>query len=337
MRERRHSILVVDDQEGNLQVVGTALAGEGYDVVLASSGKQALERIEARAPDLVLLDVVMPDMSGFKVCNVLKARPETENIPVIFLSAADEKNIILEGLASGGVDYVTKPFNNAELLSRVRTHLELQQARRCADDLLACILPDEISARLKRGERNIVDHFPDATVVFADIIGFTPASAELPPREIVDWLNGVFSAMDALTLKHGVQKIKTIGDAYMVASGVPTPCRDHAERAVEFALGLEDAARDLRGLSGVPLTLRIGINSGALVAGVIGESRFAYDLWGNTVNTAQRLEESCEPGQIHISGETRSQLPVGGYEFEARPPVEIRGKRIEGSVFVRRK
>ncbi|MGK0188562.1 MAG: adenylate cyclase [Verrucomicrobiales bacterium] len=331
------SILVVDDQEGNLQVVGTALSEEGYDVVLASSGEQALERIEARRPDLVLLDVIMPNINGIEVCNVLKSRPETEKIPIIFLSAADEKSIILKGLAAGGVDYVTKPFHKAELLSRVRTHLELQQARRRADDLLASILPEEICVRLKRGERNIVDHFPEATVVFADIVGFTPASAELPPQEIVEWLNSVFSSMDVLTVKHSVQKIKTIGDAYMVASGVPTPRSDHAERAVNFALDLVEKADQMRGLAGDTLTLRIGINSGALVAGVIGESRFAYDLWGDTVNTAQRLEESCEPGRIHISSATREQLSANHYQFDARPAVEIRGKRIEESVFVRRK
>lgn len=172
-----------------------------------------------------------------------------------------------------------------------------------SDDLLHNILPTKIADRMKAGSTLIADHFDEATVLFADVVDFTPMSSEMTPSELVGLLNELFSAFDDLAAELGVEKIKTAGDEYMVASGVPEPRSDHAHAAARLALRMRDhvASRDI---AGQHIQMRIGIHSGPLVAGVIGKGRFSYDLWGDTVNTASRMESSGVVGSIQISKAT---------------------------------
>lgn len=187
------------------------------------------------------------------------------------------------------------------------------------------VLPKEIASVLKAGDRTIADYFDSASVLFADIVGSTPLFAEMGPKEIVDWLNEIFSMFDGLVEGYGLEKIRTIGDNYMVASGVPKPRPDHADAISLLALDM------LRGLEEVPprngnkVNFRIGINSGPVVAGVIGKTKFHYDLWGDTVNTASRMESHGDPGRIQITGETY-QLLKGKFVCEPRGSVLIKGK-----------
>jgi class 3 adenylate cyclase len=197
----------------------------------------------------------------------------------------------------------------------------IDEERRTSDRLLLNVLPASISERLKGGEFPIADSFPAVSVVFADIVGFTPLSARLSASEVIAILSGLFSHFDDLVSARGLEKIKTIGDAYMAVGGLPEPLIDHAERVVDLALAMvaAGAAGDWPDVS-----LRVGVHSGPAAGGVIGSRKFAYDVWGDTVNVAARLEQSGVAGRVHVSEETR--LLVGDrFVFEPRGPVELRG------------
>jgi guanylate cyclase len=193
-----------------------------------------------------------------------------------------------------------------------------------SDDLLRNTLPDEIAERLKVASGTIADDFPEASVVFADLVGFTPMSAEMTPAEVVELLDEVFRIIDGFVSDLGLEKIKTVGDEYMAAAGVPVPRPDHATAAAELALRIRDhfAANEVRGRR---LAFRIGINSGPVTAGIIGTHRFAYDLWGDTVNAASRMESSGVPGSIQISGGTHALIAVD-YVCEPRGVTSVKGK-----------
>jgi len=207
--------------------------------------------------------------------------------------------------------------------ARMRVALEREQEK--SEQLLLNILPGPIAARLKEDPQAVVDAFADVTVVFADIVGFTAWSARTPAPEVVRLLNGLFSRFDALSGQLGVEKIKTIGDAYMACAGLPVERSDHAVVAAELALGMREAIAAFRQEQGVELDIRIGLNSGPVVAGVIGLKKFIYDLWGDTVNTASRMESHGLPGAIQVSASTYALLQ-DRYVFEARGPIAVKGK-----------
>jgi class 3 adenylate cyclase len=171
----------------------------------------------------------------------------------------------------------------------------------------------------------IADHYPEATVLFADLVDFTSLAAELPPQDVVALLNAIFTAFDGLARQHGLEKIKTVGDAYMAVAGVPEPRPDHAQTAAAMALGMRAAVARLSGERGLPLRLRIGMHSGAVVAGVIGKDKFSYDLWGDTVNVASRMESQGVPGCIQVSAATYALLREQ-YGFRERGLLQVKGR-----------
>lgn len=197
--------------------------------------------------------------------------------------------------------------------------------REKANKLLLNVLPKEIASILKGGEKTIADHYDSASVLFADIVGSTPLFSNLEPAEAVDWLNEVFTMFDRLVEKYDLEKIRTIGDNYMVASGVPTPRTDHAQAITLFALDMVRGLEELPARKGKRIAFRVGINSGPLVAGVIGQSKFHYDLWGDTVNIASRMESHGEVGKVHISGATY-ELLKDDFECVPRGTIPIKGK-----------
>ena len=203
--------------------------------------------------------------------------------------------------------------------------IQLEKERDRSERLLLNILPVSIAERLKQRQETIADGFAEVTVLFADIAGFTGMAATRSPREVVDLLNDIFSEFDLLCEKHGVEKIKTIGDAYMAAAGLPDHSPDHATAIVELALDMQDAvARRVVDGDG-PISLRIGINTGPVVAGVIGMKKFIYDVWGDTVNTASRMESHGVAGGIQITEETYRKLKHA-YRMEERGTLRIKGK-----------
>jgi class 3 adenylate cyclase len=193
-----------------------------------------------------------------------------------------------------------------------------------SDDLLHAILPDQIVAQLKDAPGTIADDVASASVLFADVVDFTPMSATMTPAELVDLLDGFFSAFDGFVQEIGLEKIKTVGDAYMVASGVPVPRDDHADAIADLALRIRDLVATTT-FGGRRLQLRIGVASGPLTAGIIGTQKFAYDLWGDTVNTASRMESSGLPGEIQLAPSTY-ELLRDRYRCQPRGPVQVKGK-----------
>ncbi|MEK6328752.1 MAG: adenylate/guanylate cyclase domain-containing protein [Actinomycetota bacterium] len=208
-------------------------------------------------------------------------------------------------------------------LERQHRALALEQAK--SERLLLNVLPEPVAARLKEEDGIIADASPGVTVLFADIVGFTPLSERLSPSEVVALLDRVFARWDALAARQGVEKIKTIGDAYMVAAGIPLPCDDHAEAIAEMALAMRPEAARCAVESGRPLEIRIGIDSGPVVAGVIGRAKFIYDLWGDTVNTASRMESHAAPGTIQVTERVHERLR-DRYDLRPRGTIEVKGK-----------
>ena len=523
-------ILVVDDTPDNLRLLIRILQKQGYKVRPVTNGFSALEAIQSSPPDLILLDIMMPDIDGYELCQQLKAEPQFSQIPIIFLSALEEGINKAKAFEVGGADYITKPFQMKEVLARVsnqlavrslqiqlqeknqklteqnvQLHQEIAERRqvemetrlllratqaisksenfesaidlilrlicetiewnlgeawipssdgqvlKCAlgryasdlsfsefrqtscqlsfqpgvgmpgriwlgqqsewiDDvstapeqvflrsqiaanvglkaafgvpiladnqvlavlifyrdknlecqprllelvsavatqlgaliqrkqaeeslrlqqkqterLLLNILPKPIAERLQKEQKLIADHFDEVSVLFADLVGFTEFSAHKTPTQLVEILNGIFCEFDRLSESHGLEKIKTIGDAYMVVGGLPTAREDHGRAIALLALEMQSALTQFNLKIGESFQLRIGIHSGSVVAGIIGISKFSYDLWGDTVNVASRMESNGMPGKIQVTGATYERLKEQ-FIFEERGMIEVKGK-----------
>ncbi len=471
-------ILIVDDNPDNLELLFFILSDSDFTILVATNGESAIEKVEQAAPDLILLDVMMPGIDGFETCRRLKTNEASKDIPVIFMTALSETVDKVRGFELGAVDYVTKPIQEEDLKARVTTHLtirnlnrnlveqnrrlqeeikkrrekeeelrlanqaiaasingiviadarlpdmpiiyinpaferitgyeaqevvgrncrflqgkdteqpglnELREALREAkgckvvlsnyrkdgtlfwneltispiydDDgnlthfvgiqtditerkvaqealryqqeqtekLLLNILPEPIAQQLKLHPSTIADSFEEVSVLFADLVGFTEFSTHRNAKELVEMLNVIFSKFDQLAEQHGLEKIKTIGDAYMVVAGLPKPRPDHAAAISEMALDMQQAIAKVGAETSETFSIRIGINSGPVVAGVIGLKKFSYDLWGDTVNTASRMESQGIPGAIQVTAQTYERLK-DKYLFEKRGIIKVRGK-----------
>lgn len=321
-------ILIVDDVPRNIAVLGTMLREAGYALFVGRNGLECLEVARRVAPDLILLDVMMPEMDGFTAAEKLAADPATADIPVLFLTARTEPADIVRGFELGGVDYITKPFHQQELLVRVANHLALRRARRRLADLaeqLGRFLSPQVYASLFRGEREAIPGAArrELTVVFCDIVGFTQRSEQLDEAELSSWLNGFLDAMADAVLDHGGTLDKFIGDAVMAFFGDPQslgPERD-ALAAVRMAATMVRKARQL----GVPI--RVGINSGLAFVGNFGShERMDYTAVGRVVNAASRLEHASEAGRVLIGEATHERL---GGRVPTTPRGEIQVKGID--------
>jgi adenylate cyclase len=206
-----------------------------------------------------------------------------------------------------------------------REHRLLVAEQDRSERLLLNVLPAPVADRLKQDEAVIADRFPEVTVLFADLVDFTRSSDQSSPERVVQVLNDLFTAFDRLARRHGLEKIKTIGDAYMVAGGLPEPRPDHAQAVAEMALAMREEASRHADPAGQPLQVRIGIDTGPVVAGVIGTTKFSYDLWGDTVNTASRMESHGVEGCIQVTERTYRRLR-DRYRFQRRGPIQVKGK-----------
>ena len=523
-------ILVVDDTPDNLRLLIRILQKQGYKVRPVTNGFSALEAIQSSRPDLILLDIMMPDISGYEICQKLKSEPLLMDIPIIFLSALEDGLNKAKAFEVGGSDYITKPFQVKEVVARVNNQLmvrslqmqlqaknhklmeqndQLQeeiaerqrvemetrlllkatqaisksedfdsaidvilglicetiewnlaeawipdsdgQILKCAtgkyasdlsfsefrqtslkltfapgvglpgriflsqepewikdvsqvqedvflrfksaenvglkaafglpiladeqvlavvifycdkslecqprllelfsavatqlgslikrkqaesalrwqqkqtEKLLLNILPKPIALRLQKEQKLIADYFDEVSVLFADLVGFTEFSTHKSPTQLVEILNGIFCEFDRLSESRGLEKIKTIGDAYMVVGGLPTPREDHGEAIALLALEMQAALTLFNLKIGESFQLRIGIHSGSVVAGIIGISKFSYDLWGDTVNVASRMESNGSSGKIQVTAATYERLK-DMFVFEERGMIEVKGK-----------
>jgi adenylate cyclase len=334
-------ILVADDNEANRDLLCRRLQRSGHKVVTAENGIRALEIACAHEFDLVLLDLMMPRLSGYEVLTRLRAAERTAHVPVIMISALDEMDSVVRCIEAGAEDYLPKPWNPVVLQARVnaciekkqlrdrdRHHLvQLEEAHRKSEALLLNILPMQVVRRLHRGEAVIADRYDDVSILFSDVVGFTHFSSGLPAPRVVEVLNVLFSEFDRIARDLGIEKIKTVGDAYMAVAGLPEPYPDHAARIVTMALRMLRAVGRGSGEPGEGLQVRIGIHTGPVVAGIIGAHKFAFDVWGDAVNVASRMEAQGLPGEIQVSHETYSRLR-GQFAWVPRGEIEIKGKGL---------
>jgi len=336
-------VLVVDDSRTLRLILSESLAALGiHNITLANDGEKALARLQDEHFDLMLLDMEMPEMDGLEVLQTLRAEGALHSMSVIVISGISALDRAYKCIENGAVDYLPKPFNpvlfkariyacferkrlrdlereHLKALNQRAEHLEYEQLK--SEKLMLNIFPKSIAQRLKRGEQLIAGSYSDVSILFGDLIGFTELSSHISATELVRLLNNLVTRFDKRSELLGVEKIKTIGDAYMVAAGVPIPRPDHAQICADMALGMfEDLASFNRENSTV-LNMRIGIASGPAVAGVIGYTKYSYDLWGNTVNVASRMESTSLPGRIQLAPTTASlvkadfDVEVGGQVF----------------------
>jgi adenylate cyclase len=331
-------ILIVDDQKANVLLLERMLRDASYTCIASTMDPLevcALHR-ENRY-DLILLDLQMPGMDGFQVLEGLKQIETDGYLPVLVITAQPDHK--LRALKAGAKDFVTKPFDLAEVLSRVHNLLEVRllyletkrlyaqvvAEHKVSEGLLLNVLPQAIAERLKAGPNVIADSFPEATILFAGLHDFSRLTERMAAPDVVKLLNEIYSGFDGLVQKLGLEKIKTIGEAYLIAAGVPLPRPDHAEAIAEAALALQQEIVRHQTPEGETLSLRIGIDSGLVVAGVIGKTKFSYDVWGETVNTAWQMEIYGAPGCIQVNETTHARL-LKGYVFEERGEFYVKDK-----------
>ena len=345
------ALLVVDDNEDNRYTLTRRLTREGYtNLTTATNGREALDLLQAKPFHLVLLDMMMPGMNGDEVLKAIKDNPDTRDIPVVMISADTDIEKVAHCIEVGADDYLPKPFNPTILRARVSAALRrgslraleneylarVEQEKRRSESLLRNVLPAEIAVRLGNGAKDIADYFDEATVIFADVVGFGRITARMKPYEIVGCLNRLFSEFDKVAEDVGVERIKTIGDNYMTVVGVPTARSGHARVAVKLALDLVAASEQLRLQLPIPFPIRVGVHTGPVMAGVIGTRRLAYDVWGDTVNMAARVEGASKAGCVLVSS-TTAEAAGSEYQFDGPHKIETKEQRIIEGFFVSRR
>jgi class 3 adenylate cyclase len=309
------AILIVDDSEDNRFTLAERLKREGYDnVSCASNGRRALELLADRAFDLVLLDIQMPEMDGYEVLEHLKTDTALRNIPVIMISALDAIDSVARCISLGAEDYLPKPFNAVLLRARVAACLEKKKLRdqeavyvqqvesekRRADELLYAMLPPGAVRELKATSQVRPRRYDEVAVLFCDIVGFTLYCDQNPPEKVVEELQALVGEYELIVRRHEMEKIKTIGDAFMATAGLLNPVPDPIFASLQCGLDMVAASRRIE----PKWEVRVGVHFGPVVAGIIGQRQFAFDLWGDTVNTAVRIAAQASPGAVVTSGAT---------------------------------
>ena len=368
-----YNVLYVDDEENNLNSFRAALRRH-YNVFTALSGEEGMEVLGKNDIHVVVTDQRMPHMTGVQFLQHIPG--DQDNIRIILTGFSDMESII-EAINTGKVyRYITKPWdkdelkitidnaietvmlrrNNKILIHELQVHNEqleekvrqrtheiekqkeiIEAAKAQSDSLLLNILPEEIAEELKKYGRSYARKHEQVSVLFADIKGFTSIAEKLTPVKLVTQLDEVFGAFDNIIAKYGMEKIKTIGDAYMCACGLPTADNENAVKAVKAALDMQHFIREFglgNKIQNLPVfEVRIGVDTGPLVAGVVGLKKFAYDIWGDTVNLASQMEQQSEAGKVNISGETYSQVK-NFFQCTYRGKIEAKSKGQVDMYFV---
>jgi adenylate cyclase len=351
----RHRVLLVDDQALIGEAVRRMVATEpDLELRFCQEAACALDMAASFQPTVILQDLVMPDVVGIDMVHRFRRLPATANVPIIVLSAREEPAVKAELLGGGASDYLVKLPDPVELLARIRLHSEaharllernaafaaleaanadLARERERSEALLHMILPHAIAERLKAGEAVIADEHAAVTVLFSDLCGFTEFAGRAGPRQVITVLDEIFAEFDRLAERHGAEKIKTIGDAWMAVAGLSPPRADHAHAMAALALEVVESFAALKRRLDLPLELRVGMHSGPVVAGVIGRGRFSYDLWGDTVNVASRMESHSLPSRIQVSEATRA-LVADAFLVEDRGKIDVKGKGAVATGFL---
>lgn len=329
------SILIVDDDEGNRTMLSRRLQRLGFQTTTAENGRSALEKLKDARFDLMLLDIQMPELNGYQVLECLKADPAIRDVPVIVLSASDEIERVARCIEMGAEDYLPKPFDPVLLQARIGASLEkkrlrdrevshlrqIQEEKQRSDDLLHIILPHDVAHELKATQAVKPRRFENVGVLFCDIVSFTAWCDKHAPHEVLTHLQSLVEAFERISLDCGLEKIKTIGDSFMATAGLLAPATNPALDCVRCGLAMIAKAKELP----PHWQVRVGVHAGPVMAGVVGRRKYQYDIWGDTVNTAARMEQAALPGSICVTAETWRLLATdcGGAR---QGNVDVKGK-----------
>lgn len=336
MGKSRPRILIVDDVEDNVFTLERRLKRfVDAEIASAGNGRAALDALRAGPFDLVLLDVQMPEMDGMTALEQMKADMSLREIPVIMVSAVDDLETVLKCIKLGAEDYVQKPFNPDLLRARAEAALErkrlrdqeadflaqIQAEKARVNELLHSVLPKSVVSELKASGRLTPRRHDEVAVLFCDIVGFTEYCDCNPPERVVEGLEALVSSFESIVERHGLEKIKTIGDAFMATAGLLRYVENPALAAAECGRAMVEAAK----AHDAGWQVRIGVHLGPVVAGVLGKRRFVFDLWGDTVNVAARVAAEAEPGAVLVTGAMWPFLNATS-RGRALGPVELKGK-----------
>ncbi len=311
-------ILVVDDNEANRALLTRRLGRNGHTVAHAEDGLRALEMVRRQPFDLVLLDMLMPNMNGHEVLAAMKADRALRHIPVIMITGLDDIANLIGCIEGGAEDYLTKPFDPVLLDARIGACLEkkrlrdqeqvylrqIENEKRRSDDLLHVILPHAIAEELKSTQTVRPQRHENVAVLFSDVAGFTAYCDQNPPELVMEHLQTLVRDCEEIAARHGLEKIKTIGDAFMAAGGLIEPLENPALNCVRAAFEMARAAESLP----CKWTLHVGVHIGPVIAGVVGRRKYMYDIWGDTVNTAARVAGAAGSSRIHVSADVWNRI-----------------------------
>ena len=359
----KYTLLVADDDRFVHLFIESVFESEYHDfqIISAFNGKEVCEIVSTQSIDLIIMDWEMPVMSGIEALECLKSDPNAADIPVIIITTTGK---LQQAFEAGAIDFIRKPLDKTELLVRVKSALsmfklikqlvmqaeileeqskelenknkelseqqdKLSEEKDKSDKLLLNILPYEIAEQLKNKGSVDTKLYRRVSVLFTDFVGFTKISEKLSPQEIIKELDIFFAKFDEIIGNHFIEKIKTIGDAYMCVGGLPLRNKSNPIDTVLAGLEMQAFAKEYnekRMAEGKePWNLRIGIHTGKVIAGVIGKRKFAYDIWGDTVNTASRMESAGAPGKVNISGETYKHIQKY-FDCEYRGKIQAKNK-----------
>ena len=333
--EQGGSILIVDDDEGNRAMLSRRLQRLGFETTTAENGRNALEKLKSARFDLMLLDIQMPELNGYQVLECLKAEGMLAGIPVIVLSASDETEKVARCIEMGAEDYLPKPFDPVVLQARIGASLEkkrlrdrevshlrqIQEEKQRSDDLLHIILPHDVAHELKATQSVKPRRLENVAVLFCDIVAFTAWCDKHAPHEVLDHLQSLVEAFESICLECGLEKIKTIGDSFMATAGLLAPAANPALDCVRCGLAMIAKAKELP----PHWKVRVGVHAGPVMAGVVGRRKYQYDIWGDTVNTAARMEQAALPESVCVTADTW-QLLAAHCDGARQGNVDIKGK-----------
>ncbi|MBU8893364.1 MAG: response regulator [Bacteroidales bacterium] len=344
-------ILIIEDDLVHYKIIQHILENTDHDIKLkhAQSGSEALEILESELPDLILTDWEMPGISGIEFCKIIQKKEEFAHIPVIMCTGINTSSEnLMTAFKSGVVDFIRKPIDKMELISRVNSMLklsesyqtikkqkeELQIEKEKSDRLLLNILPEKVAKDLKETGKTEPKLYKAVTVFYSDIVDFTAKTLKIPSNILLNELNDIIKGFDAIMDKNQCEKIKTVGDAYVAVCGLPVPNPKHAENIINASIDAIAFLADRNEKSKYKWEIRLGVDTGEVVGGIVGTKKYIYDVFGDPVNTASRLEHNSKTMRIHLS-ETTYKLVKDKFEFEEQPPLEVKGKGKMKMYFVK--
>jgi class 3 adenylate cyclase len=338
MEQKKIKILIAEDEYIVAMDIKRVLEKIGYEVTsFVNNGMDVLQKAAEDMPDLILMDIILSGtLDGIETAKIIKSK---FNIPVVYLTALTDEETIHKAKITEPGGYILKPFDERGLHSAIEIALykakmetqlkaktkELEEEKNKTDELLHHILPKEIIKELKQNGIVSPRHYEMISILFTDFQGFRKISNSLPPSELVAELNEIFYSFDLIIEKYDLEKLKTLGDTYMIGGGLPKESTDHAVKVICAGLDMIDFLDKRNKNSDIKWLMRVGVNSGQVVAGVVGTNKFNYDVWGDTVNIASRMESNSEPGKINISGNTY-QLIKDYFDCEFRGKLSAKGK-----------